>query len=172
MYKRQPITEATELKEELLATVKDCLEEHAASSRELANTSNTALTGDQVATIVKTALEEFPGAVNDEVLHSLHDILAGMRGELQDYSTHSSEHNEQILGALNTGLESLRVDVAALTGHGVDAATIETINITIKEGLEALKDTLSFELKHNDPVESQQDLPEICLLYTSPSPRD
>jgi chromosome segregation ATPase len=141
-----PVSEAAEVKEELLATVKECLNEHATQTRDMVTQSGTSLTAEQMLDVVKAALEQSPGSQNEEVLNTLHDILAGMRGELRQFSASSDVHNEQALACITTGLEALRMEISAIAQHGNSASLAEEVNNTITDGLNNVRSTLEDHL--------------------------
>lgn len=137
-------TANTELKEELFAVVKDCLEEHTAATRELTGASTSQLTADQISETIRTAIEQAQGASSTEqVLHSLHDILSGLREELGQYSANAGDQNEHVLQAVNTGLETLRLDVAGVVERAHDSRETHDVNQALSEGIEHLKSVLT-----------------------------
>lgn len=143
----QPPTATTadaELKEELFAVIKDCLEEHTSATRELTSISNSQLTVQQISETVTAAIEQAQAAASTEqVLHSLHDILSGLREEMGHYSANAGEQNEQVLQAVNSGLETLRLDVASVVERASETNSASDIHQILGEGIEQLKNVLA-----------------------------
>jgi hypothetical protein len=131
-----PINEAHEMREEILMTVRECLEELKPSMAQSTN-YEIELPTDQIIEAVKAALEENRPQVeaqNNAVMQRLESLVDDMHAEFKGYSSASGRDTEQVLDALRDGLDSLRTEIqttnvasrdVAETDHIVDHLTLE-----------------------------------------------
>jgi hypothetical protein len=137
-----PINEAHEMREEILMTVRECLEELKPS---MAQTTNyeIELPTDQIIEAVKAALEENRpqiDAQNNAVMERLESLVDDMHAEFKGYSSASGRDTEQVLDALRDGLDSLRTDIQTTNAASRDVAETDHIVDHISLELEKLRE--------------------------------
>lgn len=151
-----PATEATEIKEEVLLAVRDCLEDFKQSQHDSSTSRALDLTRDDVRDAVKEGIGNFRkedareieispedlfqavrsglesmdnpfGAYGSQVITSLQEIVEGMRVEFKQYSEANGRDTEQVLDAMKDGLESLRAEVESYVDRAQDVTGKEEI---------------------------------------------
>jgi hypothetical protein len=129
-----PINEAHEIREEVMMTIQDCLEDFK-STPSVQHTSPDALSRDVLLDVVKEGLAESlqidldPESLADgvkaaldaakpenearhtEIMQRLQSVVEEMRVEFQGHSSAGAPDTEQILSALRDGLDDLRTEI-------------------------------------------------------------
>ncbi|KAH7081474.1 hypothetical protein BKA63DRAFT_406084 [Paraphoma chrysanthemicola] len=131
-----PINEAHEIRDEILATVRECLEDMKPSVAQ-AERLEVEISPDAIIDAVKTALEATRPQIeaqNNAVMQRLQVVVDDMHSEFKDYSSASGRDTEQVLDALRDGLDNLRAEIQSSadkerdvsdTDHIVDHVTVE-----------------------------------------------
>ncbi|KAH8712237.1 hypothetical protein GQ44DRAFT_660642 [Phaeosphaeriaceae sp. PMI808] len=131
-----PVNEAHEIREEILMTVRECLDELKPAGPQNGS-FEIDISPDQIISAVKAALEETRPEVeaqNNAVMLRLQSLVDDMHSEFKAYSSASGRDTEQVLDALRDGLDSLRTEMQASdskprdvteTDHIVDHVTVE-----------------------------------------------
>jgi chromosome segregation ATPase len=97
---------------------------------------------DDLFEAVKAGLESSGspfGQYGEKVVNQLDAMLNEMRLEFKDYSTANGRDTEQVLDAMNDGLEKLRVDIEQYVDRAQDVTSKDEIIDTIRGGLEHLR---------------------------------
>ncbi|QDS71764.1 hypothetical protein FKW77_009153 [Venturia effusa] len=79
------------------------------------------------------------GQYGERVVNQLDQMLNEMRHEFKDYSTANGRDTEQVLDAMNDGLEKLRVDIEQYVDRAQDVTSKDEIIDTVRGGLEHLR---------------------------------
>lgn len=79
------------------------------------------------------------GGLGEQVLHQMQEIIEGMRDEFKEYSAANGRDTEQVLDAVNDGLDRLRVDVESYVDKAQDVTGKDEIVDSVKMGLEQLR---------------------------------
>ena len=177
-FKPPPIeTEAALTKEEILVTVRECLEtfdfptSSVGAMREPEMTREDVLDAvkeglstqapvskeiefnrDDLFDAVKASLEGAPtpmGGVGEKVLDKMEDLIDGMRVEFKQYSVANGGDTEQVLDAMKDGLEVLRADIETYVDRASDVTGKDEIIDTIRNGLEHLRVDLEGSIANN-----------------------
>ena len=170
-FKPPPIdTEASVTKEEILMTVRECLETFDFPTSSLGTTREPEMTREDVLDAVKEGLStqapiskeiEFNrddlfdavkaglegsatpmGGVGEKVLDKMEDLIDGMRVEFKQYSVANGGDTEQVLDAMKDGLEVLRADIETYVDRAADVTGKDEIIDTVRSGLEHLRTDL------------------------------
>lgn len=163
MQNFQPPQPAVEMQEELLASVRACLEDFRPSSgfdpaathmmvveavREgLANHGPNApreleISRDDLFDAVKASLDgsSIPfGGFGEQVLQQMNGLIDSMHGEFQQYSAANGRDTEQVLDAVKDGLESLRSEIESYVDRAQDVTGKDEIIDIVRDGLEQLR---------------------------------
>jgi len=161
-----PINEALELREEVLMTVRECLEDFKPSlappplstgtfsknmAHELIKETLAAHTEDLQISIppediieaVKAALAATRPEVeaqNNAVMQRLQSLVDNMHSEFKDYSSANGRDTEQVLDALRDGLENLQTSIQASGSQSRDLQDTDHIVDHITVELEKLRE--------------------------------
>ncbi|MCJ1293404.1 hypothetical protein MMC34_004958 [Xylographa carneopallida] len=167
-FKPPPLeTEASVTREEILLTVRECLESFKFPSQNHGRDKENEITREDVLDAVKEGLSaqapiareiEFnrddlfdavkaglEGAptpmagVGEQVLDKIQDLIDGMRGEFKQYSAANGRDTEQVLDAMKDGLEVLRAGIETYVDRAADVTGKDEIIETIRDGLEHLR---------------------------------
>jgi len=170
-FKPPPIeTEASLTKEEILMTVRECLETFHIPTSSLGTMREPEMTREDVLDAVKEGLStqapisrelEFnrddlfdavraglegaptpTGDVGEKVLNKMGTLISEMRGEFKQYSEANGGDTEQVLDAMKDGLEVLRADIETYVDRAADVTGKDEIIDTIRNGLEHLRNDL------------------------------
>lgn len=79
------------------------------------------------------------GGLGEQVLRQMQDLIEGMRDEFKEYSAANGRDTEQVLDAVNDGLDRLRVDVESYVDKAQDVTGKDEIVDSVKMGLEQLR---------------------------------
>ncbi|SMY25350.1 unnamed protein product [Zymoseptoria tritici ST99CH_1A5] len=79
------------------------------------------------------------GGIGEQVISQMQELIDGMRGEFKQYSAANGRDTEQVLDAVNDGLERLRVDVESYVDKAQDVTGKDEIVDSVKMGLEQLR---------------------------------
>lgn len=160
-------TEASITKEEILMTVRECLETFEFPVSTLGTIREPEITREDVLDAVKEGLStQAPvskeidfnrddlfeavkaglegshtpmGGVGEKVLDKMEDLIDGMRVEFKQYSVANGGDTEQVLDAMKDGLEVLRADIETYVDRAADVTGKDEIIETIRNGLEHLR---------------------------------
>lgn len=136
-----PINEAHEIREEILMTVRECLEDLKPSApREHFEVD---LPAEQIIDAVKAALEENRPQIeaqNNAVMQRLESLVDDMHSEFKSYSSAGGRDTEQVLDALRDGLESLRTEIQKSDPISRDVSDTDHIVDHISLELEKLRE--------------------------------
>ena len=167
-FKPPPVeTEASLTREEILMTVRECLETFDFPTSSVGAAREPEITREDVLDAVKEGLSiqapiskelEFNrddlfdavkaglegahtpmGGVGEKVLDKMEDLIDGMRVEFKQYSVANGGDTEQVLDAMKDGLEVLRADIETYVDRAADVTGKDEIIDTIKNGLEQLR---------------------------------
>ncbi len=170
-FKPPPIeTEASLTKEEILMTVRECLETFEFPVSSVGALREPEITREDVLDAVKEGLSTqaptskeidfnrddlfeavkagLEGAhtpmdgVGEKVLDKMEDLIDGMRVEFKQYSVANGGDTEQVLDAVKDGLEVLRADIETYVDRAADVTGKDEIIETIRNGLEHLRGDL------------------------------
>jgi hypothetical protein len=136
-----PINEAHEIREEILMTVRECLEDIKPTLPQQDFTVE--LPSEQIIDAVKAALEENRPQVeaqNNAVMQRLESLVDDMHSEFKGYSSASGRDTEQVLDALRDGLDSLRTDIQKSDTSSRDVSETDHIVDHISLELEKLRE--------------------------------
>ena len=161
------VTEANVTKEEILMTVRECLEtfdfptSSVGAPRDLEMTREDVLdavkegfsaqgsvskeiefTREDICEAVKAGFEGVRtpmDGIGEQVLEKMQDLLDGMRIEFKQYSEANGGDTEQVLDALKDGLEVLRAGVETYVDRAADVTGKDEIIETVRDGLEHLR---------------------------------
>ena len=164
-----PTSEFAEMKEEIVASFRECLEEFKPISQERsANHSDDVSRGDVLDAVrqglgdfkkegareieispddlyqaMRAGLESMPtpfGQYGEQVLNSLHEIVEGMRVEFQQYSAANGRDTEQVLDAMKDGMEDLKASIESYVDRAQDVTGKEEIIGTLTTELRSLRE--------------------------------
>ena len=167
-FKPPPIeTEASLTKDEILMTVRECLETFDFPTSSIGPMREPEMTREDVLDAVKEGLSaqapmskeiEFNrddlfdavkaglegaatpmGGVGEKVLDKMEDLIDGMRVEFKQYSVANGGDTEQVLDAMKDGLEVLRADIETYVDRASDVTGKDEIIDTVKNSLEHLR---------------------------------
>ena len=91
---------------------------------------------------VRAGLEDAPvpmAGVGEQVLEKIEVLIEEMRGEFKQYSAANGRDTEQVLDAMKDGLEVLRADVETYVDRAADVTGKDEIIDTVRSGLEHLR---------------------------------
>lgn len=137
-----PINEANEIREEVLMTVRECLEDlkpSAGSSSAL----EVEISSESIVEAVKSALDlnrPQVEAQNNAVIQRLETLLDEMHAEFKSYSSAGGRDTEQVLDALRDGLDNLRSEIQTSSASSRDVAETDHIVDHISLELEKLRE--------------------------------
>ncbi|OAL51800.1 hypothetical protein IQ07DRAFT_506972 [Pyrenochaeta sp. DS3sAY3a] len=160
-----PINEAHEIREEVLMSVRECLEDLKPSL--LSHQGSDIISKEVLHEVVKSALEEHQNgsleieippepifeaiksglasskadveAHNDAVLERLQKLINDMHSEFKAYSSANGRDTEQVLDALHDGLDNLRSDIQGSGSLTRGLPQNDEVVETIKQELEKLR---------------------------------
>ena len=163
-------TEATITKEEILVSVRECLETFQFPIAAHQSTREHEITREDVLDAVKeglcshnpvhkdmefnrqdlfdavaAGLEGAPppmAGVGEQILEKMHDLIEGMRVEFKQYSAANGRDTEQVLDAMKDGLEVLRADIETYVDRAADVTGKDEIIETVRNGLDHLRGDL------------------------------
>ncbi len=169
-FKPPPIdTEASLTREEILMSVRECLEsfEFPMPAPSTLSAKESDLTRDEVLDAVKeglnnqghiikevefnrddlfdavkAGLEGSPtpmGGVGEQVLEQMHEFLASMKTEFKQYSAANGKDTEQVLDAMKDGFEELRADIESYVDRAADVTGKDEIIDTVKDGFKVMQ---------------------------------
>ncbi|MCJ1388902.1 hypothetical protein MMC18_001753 [Xylographa bjoerkii] len=167
-FKPPPVeTEASITREEILMTVRECLEtfefpnsnhgrdrENEITREDVLDAVKEGLSAqapiareiefnrDDLFDAVKAGLEGAPtpmAGVGEQVLDKIQDLIDGMRGEFKQYSAANGRDTEQVLDAMKDGLEVLRAGIETYVDRAADVTGKDEIIETVRDGLEHLR---------------------------------
>ncbi|KAL6715246.1 hypothetical protein ACLMJK_007510 [Lecanora helva] len=185
-FKPPPIeTEASLTKEEILVTVRECLETFDFPSSSVGAPREPEMTRDDVLEAVKEGLStqapiskeiEFNrddlfdavkaglegshtpmGGVGEKVLDKMEDLIDGMRVEFKQYSVANGGDTEQVLDAMKDGLEVLRADIETYVDRAADVTGKDEIIDTVRSGLDTLRTDLEASIANAPRPNDQSD---------------
>ncbi|KAK4690788.1 hypothetical protein P7C71_g6083, partial [Lecanoromycetidae sp. Uapishka_2] len=183
-FKPPPIeTEASVTKEEILESVRECLETFEFPMSNVGTLREPEITRDDVLDAVKeglsahapiskeiefnredlfeavkAGLEGAPtpmGGVGEEVLDRMEGFLDEMRKEFKQYSEANGGDTEQVLNAMNDGLEGLGKEIGGYVDRAADVTGKDEIIEIVKTGLESLRIDLEESIA-NAPRSTEQ----------------
>ncbi|TKA73927.1 hypothetical protein B0A49_04754, partial [Cryomyces minteri] len=160
-----PVTELGDIKEELLATVRDCLEDLRPAVQTVSSSREVGVTREAVLDAVKEGLathgpsapreieigrQDLFDAVRlgldgserlfgEQVLSRLQELVDNMHVEFKQYSAANGRDTEQVLDAVKDGLESLRAEIESYVDRAQDVTGKDEIVDTVRSGLEHLR---------------------------------
>ncbi|KAF1915989.1 hypothetical protein BDU57DRAFT_473824 [Ampelomyces quisqualis] len=137
-----PINEAHEIREEILLTVRECLEDFKPATAQDTQFS-VEIPPEQIIDAVKVALEQNRPQVeeqNNAVMQRLESLLDKMHCEFKDYSSANGRDTEQVLDALHDGLDHLRTEIQSVTTSSRDVTETDHIVDHISLELEKLRE--------------------------------
>jgi hypothetical protein len=137
-----PINEAHEIREEILMTVRECLDELKPSMAQ-SSSYEIELPTEQIIEAVKAALEVNRPQIeahNNAVMDRLESVVDDMHSEFKSYSSAGGRDTEQVLDALRDGLDSLRTEIQATSAASHDVADTDHIVDHISLELEKLRE--------------------------------
>lgn len=79
------------------------------------------------------------GGLGEQVLSQMQELIGGMREEFKEYSAANGRDTEQVLDAVNDGLDRLRIDVESYVDKAQDVTGKDEIVDSVKMGLEQLR---------------------------------
>lgn len=167
-FKPPPLeTEASVTKEEILMTVRECLETFEFPVSSVGALREPEITREDVLDAVKEGLSAQPpmskeiefnrddlfeavragldgaptpmGGVGEKVLDKMEDLIDGMRVEFKQYSVANGGDTEQVLDAMKDGLEVLRADIETYVDRAADVTGKDEIIETVRTGLAHLR---------------------------------
>ncbi|KAF1848699.1 uncharacterized protein K460DRAFT_335101 [Cucurbitaria berberidis CBS 394.84] len=163
-----PINEAHEIREEILMTVRECLEDLKPSLASN-HASSDGMSKELLVSVIKEALIEHqpnlevdipPEAIYDAVLAGLESsrpqieaqngavmqrlqaLVDDMHSEFKAYSSANGRDTEQVLDALRDGLDNVRAEIQASTSQNRDLPQSEEIVDNIRAELEKLRENI------------------------------
>ncbi|KAI9692801.1 MAG: hypothetical protein M1820_009349 [Bogoriella megaspora] len=162
-----PPTELGEIKEEVLAAIRESLDEirplpQPPMRRDSDLTRETVvdaikeglnahgpsapreleISRDDLFEAVKMGLDDARspfGRYGEQVMNQLHELVEGMRIEFKQYSAANGRDTEQVLDAVKDGLESLRGEIETYVDRAQDVTGKDEIVDTVRGGLEQLR---------------------------------
>jgi hypothetical protein len=137
-----PINEAHEIREEILLTVRECLEELKPAPPQN-QTIEYEVATEQIMDAVKAALEESRPQIeaqNNAVMQRLESLVDDMHSEFKAYSSAGGRDTEQVLDALRDGLDSLRTEIQSANTGSRDVTETDHIVDHISLELEKLRE--------------------------------
>ena len=160
-----PDTESSITRDEIIMTVRECLESFEFPSQVPSTLRESEVTREDVLSAVKEGLLshvplskelEFnredlfdavragleaapPNAVGEEILDKMQDLIEGMRSEFQQYSAANGRDTEQVLDAMKDGMEVLRANIETYVDRASDVTGKDEIIDTVKVSLENLR---------------------------------
>ena len=154
-------TEASLTREEILESVRECLETFEFPMSNIGTVREVEITREDVLDAVKEGLSmQAPiskeidfnredlfeavkaGLEGEKVVDRLDDFLDEMRREFKQYSEANGGDTEQVLNAMNDGLEALREKVEKYVDRAADVTGKDEIIDTVRNGLEHLREDL------------------------------
>lgn len=191
-FRPPPIeTEASITKEEVMATVRECLEsfDFPAKAPAPSQSRDLELTREEILETVKEGLLSQPpvakeiefnrkdlfaaikaslegennplGGMGERVLDAMHDFLSNMKSEFQQYSAANGKDTEQVLDALKDGLEDLRADIETYVDRASDVTGKDEIIDTVKSGFAGLQAELDKGFSNQGANRRSVDTPEL-----------
>jgi hypothetical protein len=173
-------TEASITREEILVTVRECLESFEFPTPEPAPSTNRAsdLTRDDVLEAVREGLAD-QQVVAKEIEFNRDDLFAAveaslegarnpmqqfldsMKTEFKQYSAANGKDTEQVLDAMKDGLEELRSDIETYVDRAADVTGKDEIIDTVKNGIRVLQADLEKGLANRNSTRGPLDTPEL-----------
>ncbi|MCJ1473705.1 hypothetical protein MMC13_002356 [Lambiella insularis] len=160
-------TETSITREEILMTVRECLESFDFPTSSVGRDREPEITKEDVLDAVKEGLSAQPpiareiefnrddlfdavkaglegaptpmAGVGEQVLEKMQDLIDGMRGEFKQYSAANGRDTEQVLDAMKDGLEVLRSGIETYVDRAADVTGKDEIIETVRDGLEHLR---------------------------------
>lgn len=181
-------TEANITRDEILMTVRECLESfefpaHAVASRDPEITRDEVLDAvreglstqapiskeiefnrDDLFEAVKAGLQGTRTpmtGVGEQVLEKMEELIDGMRVEFKEYSEANGGDTEQVLDAMKDGLENLRKKVESYVDRAADVTGKDEIIDTIKNSMDQLRDDLEGSLAEKERSHGPSDNGEL-----------
>ena len=173
-------TEASITREEILVTVRECLESFEFPRSESAPSTNRAsdLTRDDVLEAVREGLvdqqivtkeiefnrDDLFAAVKaslEGTRNPMYEFLDSMKTEFKQYSAANGKDTEQVLDAMKDGLEELRADIETYVDRAADVTGKDEIIDTVKNGIRILQADLEKGLANRDGTRGAVDTPEL-----------
>lgn len=111
---------------------------------------------------IRAGLEGAPtpmGGVGEQVLERMHGLIEDIKEEFQQYSAANGKDTEQVLDALQDGLEKLRGSVESYVDRAADVTGKDEIIDTVKEGFQVVQDQIEQSGKRRSGA--QVDTPEL-----------
>ncbi|PNS20580.1 hypothetical protein CAC42_307 [Sphaceloma murrayae] len=164
-----PILDTHAIKAEMLASIRECLQEFTASNPSLGgNPLDDGATRELINDAIRTGLEEHSdktqrvmeisrddlfdavkagldgssipfGGFGEQVLQQLHELVDGMKVEFKQYSAANGRDTEQVLDAVKDGLEVLRAQIETYVDRAQDVTGKDEIVEVVRNGLETLR---------------------------------
>ncbi|KAH0173811.1 hypothetical protein KCU82_g3498, partial [Aureobasidium melanogenum] len=158
----RPVDEMASFKEDLLASIRQSIEEFKSAGPDDAATHAVVLEAvkeglenhgphaprefeisrDDLFDAVKASLDgsTLPfGSFGEQVLDQLRNLIEEMRVEFKQYSAANGRDTEQVLDAIKDGLESLRHEVESYVDRAQDVTGKDEIVDVVRNGLEQLR---------------------------------
>ena len=173
-------TEASITREEILVTVRECLESFEFPRPEPALSTNPSsdLTRDNVLEAVRDGLvdqqivtkeiefnrDDLFAAVKaslEGTRNPMYEFLDSMKTEFKQYSAANGKDTEQVLDAMKDGLEELRADIETYVDRAADVTGKDEIIDTVKNGIRILQADLEKGLTSRDSTRGAIDTPEL-----------
>lgn len=189
-FRPPPIESEEKLtREEILMTVRDCLENVEFPTPEMRDlpprepditrddvldavreglmaqapiTKEVEFNRDDLFDAIKAGLEGAPtpmGGVGEQVLERMHALIEDIKEEFQQYSAANGKDTEQVLDALQDGLEKLRGSVESYVDRAADVTGKDEIIDTVKEGFQVVQDQIEQSAKRRSS--GSVDTPEL-----------
>lgn len=111
---------------------------------------------------IKAGLEGAPtpmSGVGEQVLERMHGLIEDIKEEFQQYSAANGKDTEQVLDALQDGLEKLRGSVESYVDRAADVTGKDEIIDTLKGGFQVVQDQIEQSGKRHS--NGQVDTPEL-----------
>ncbi|GAB7351584.1 hypothetical protein MBLNU459_g2205t1 [Dothideomycetes sp. NU459] len=161
----RPANELADLKDDLLASVRNCLEEFRPNAPVELDSETTRsavmeavkeglaahgphapreleISRDDLFDAVKASLDGSAvpfGSFGDQVLNQLRDLVDEMKVEFKQYSAANGHDTEQVLDAVKDGLETLRAEIETYVDRAQDVTGKDEIVDVVRTGLEQLR---------------------------------
>ena len=113
---------------------------------------------------VRAGLEGAPAPLGDvgaQVLEQMHEFLASMKQEFQQYSAANGKDTEQVLDALKDGIEDLRANIESYVDRAADVTGKDEIIDTVKDGFRTMQVDLEKGLASHGKNRGSPDTPEL-----------
>ena len=192
-FKPPPVeTEASITREEILETVRECLENVEISASQVNIQRDTEVTRDLVLEAVREGLAgqapiskeiEFNrddlfeavkaglhgthgsmDGVGEQVLEKMEELIDGMRVEFKQYSEANGGDTEQILDAMKDGLEVLRGDIESYVDRAQDVTGKDEILETLKHSLDDIRQDLEASISNTGRAPASSNVEILDLM--------